>query len=86
MEREKAVLQKGILEGKQFVLTGHLEELTRDQAKKLIESKGGRVASVVSDKIGYVVVGSSPGSKLDKAKKLGIRIMDEVEFKMLISQ
>jgi DNA ligase (NAD+) len=72
------------LESKQFVLTGKLRTMTRDEASDLIVSLGGRVTSSVSKKTDYVVVGEDPGSKLDRAEKLGIRILAEEEFRRLI--
>jgi len=71
------------LAGKTFVLTGTLAHMTRDQAKKLIEDAGGRVAASVSKKTDYVVAGSDAGSKLDKAKELGVAVIDESEMKKL---
>ncbi len=65
------------LEGKTFVLTGTLPSLTRDQAKQRIEDAGGKVSSAVSKKTDYVVAGSDAGSKLDKAKALGVEVIDE---------
>jgi DNA ligase (NAD+) len=59
--------------------------MTRDQAKKLIEDAGGRVAGSVSKKTDYVVAGSDAGSKLDKAKELGVAVIDEDEMKKLAS-
>ncbi|MEE2987199.1 MAG: NAD-dependent DNA ligase LigA [Nitrospinota bacterium] len=73
-----------VLEGKQFVLTGTLESLTRDQAREKIVALGGRITSSVSKKTDYVVAGADPGSKLDKAKKLEVKILREAEFKGLI--
>ncbi|MCB0320833.1 MAG: NAD-dependent DNA ligase LigA [Bdellovibrionales bacterium] len=70
--------------GKNFVLTGTLTSLSRGDAKERIESLGGRVVSSVSAKTNYVVVGDSPGSKLEKAKTLGISILSEDEFLKLI--
>ena len=70
--------------GKQFVLTGKMESYTRDEARALIESKGGRVNSSVSKKTDYVVAGEEAGSKLDKATELGVTIIDEAQFKKMI--
>jgi len=66
--------------GKQFVLTGRLETLTRDEARALIEARGGRVTFTVSKKTDYVVAGEEAGSKLDKAQSLGLRIIDEAQL------
>lgn len=68
------------LEGLRFVLTGGLEALSRGDAKELLESAGAKVTSAVSSKTDYVVAGSDPGSKLDKAQRLGLRILDETAF------
>jgi DNA ligase (NAD+) len=69
--------------GKQFVLTGRLETMTRDEARAMIEARGGRVTSTVSKKTDYVVAGEEAGSKLDKARTLGLRIIDEAQLKEL---
>jgi DNA ligase (NAD+) len=70
--------------GKLFVLTGTLENFTRDDARSLIESKGGRVVSSVSKKTDYVIAGDEAGSKLDRANELGVTVIDEAAFlKML---
>ena len=72
------------LAGKIFVLTGGLETLTRDEAKDKIRTLGGDISSSVSKSVDYVVAGSEPGEKYDKAKKLGVKIIAEKEFiKML---
>lgn len=76
----EAKQQSAKLAGQTFVLTGGLEKLTRDSAKEKIRAWGGEVSESVSKKTGYVVVGSEPGSKYDKAKKLGIKILSEDEF------
>jgi DNA ligase (NAD+) len=70
--------------GKQFVLTGTLASFTRDEAGALIEARGGRVNSSVSKKTDYVVAGEAAGSKLDKAESLGITVIDEDGFKLML--
>jgi DNA ligase (NAD+) len=65
------------LAGKTFVLTGTLAHYTRDEAKKMIEDAGGKVTGSVSKKTDYVVAGADAGSKLDKAKELGVKVIDE---------
>jgi DNA ligase (NAD+) len=70
--------------GKQFVLTGRLETLTRDEARLAIESRGGRVTSTVSKKTDYVVAGEEAGSKLDKARALGVEVIDEAMLKTML--
>ena len=81
---EAAPEEERPLEGKVFVFTGALESMTRDEAKNLVERLGGRAASSVSRKVDYVVVGKDPGSKYDKARELGLTIIDEEEFKKLV--
>jgi DNA ligase (NAD+) len=72
------------LAGKIFVLTGTLGEFTRQQAQQAIEDRGGKVTSSVSKKTDYVVAGENPGSKFNKAEKLGVIILDEMSFKTLL--
>ncbi len=71
------------LAGKTFVLTGTLAHLTRDEAKRMIEDAGGKVAGSVSKKTDYVVAGADAGSKLDKAKELGVEVIDESKLEQL---
>jgi DNA ligase (NAD+) len=80
---EPKIKEKGKLAGKIFLFTGALKEFGRDEARNLVESLGGMTASIVSKKVDYVVVGEDPGSKLDKAKELGVQILTEEEFKKL---
>ncbi|MFO7717166.1 MAG: NAD-dependent DNA ligase LigA [Desulfohalobium sp.] len=72
------------LQGWRFVLTGTLPHMTRAAAKKAIESRGGRVVNAVSNAVDYVVVGENPGSKLDRARELGITILDEAGLNALL--
>jgi len=72
------------LAGKTFVLTGSMARYSRDQAKKLIEDAGGRVSGSVSKKTDYVVAGEDAGSKLDKAKELGVSVIDEKKMEELL--
>ena len=74
------------LEGKTFVLTGTLNSMTRDEAGDKIKMRGGKTSSSVSKKTSYVVAGTSPGSKLDKAEQLGVIILNEDEFLKLIGE
>ena len=71
--------------GKIFVLTGKLEQFTRDDAAKLIEDRGGRVSSSVSKKTDYVVAGADAGSKLTKAESLGVKVLSEDKFREMIN-
>jgi DNA ligase (NAD+) len=72
--------------GKQFVLTGRLETMTRDEARAAIEARGGRVTSTVSKKTDYVVAGEEAGSKLDKAQALGLKVIAEAGLKEMLGQ
>jgi DNA ligase (NAD+) len=71
-------------QGMQFVVTGGLERMSRDEAKAAIEARGGRVTSSVSKKTSVVVVGKDPGSKYDKARELGVRCVQEDEFRGML--
>ncbi len=83
MEYEK---RHGNLAGLTFVFTGSLKDFTREEAKEMVEQEGGKVASTVSRNVDYVVVGEKPGSKYEKAKELGIKIINEEEFKRLLGE
>ena len=74
------------LEGKSFVLTGSLDQLTRDDAKQRLTSHGARVTASVSGKTDFLVAGSDPGSKLVRAEELGIPVLDEIAFMLLLEE
>ena len=74
------------LSGMEFVLTGTLEALTRKEAEEQIKALGGTIGSSVTRKTTCLVAGADPGSKLDKARSLGTKIMNEAEFLQLLSQ
>ena len=75
-----------VLDGLSIVVTGSLEEFSRDGAKEEILRRGGKAASSVSKKTAFVVVGDAPGSKYDKAVDLGVPILDEDGFRVLLDQ
>ena len=72
-------------QGQSFVLTGELKLMTRDEAKEKIQTLGGNVSSSVSKSTDYVIVGKNPGSKYDKARELGVKIINEKELIKMIS-
>ena len=79
-----AEIGKGPLAGKTFVLTGTLEKMTREEAEEAIGQLDGKVSGSVSRKTSYLVVGADAGSKLEKARSLGVPILTEDEFRALI--
>jgi len=86
MEEKRVAPKSSRLAGKSFVFTGTLERHSREDAGALVVSHGGKVVSSVSKKTDYVVVGADPGSKHDKAKSLGVPILDEAAFEKLIAK
>jgi len=75
----------GVLEGKTVVVTGSLENFTRQQVQQAIKAAGGKASSSVSKKTGFVLAGTDPGGKLEKARQLGVRVIDEQEFMRILS-
>jgi DNA ligase (NAD+) len=84
MSEDVAVRKNSALDGKTVVVTGALKDYTRDEIKRLIRSFGGNPSSSVSGKTDFVLAGEDPGSKLKKARELGIKVIKEEEFKKLI--
>jgi DNA ligase (NAD+) len=82
---EKRVVKSAKLEGKSFVFTGGLANRSREEAGEIVKQHGGTVIGSVSKKTSYVVVGTDPGSKYDKAKELGVPILSETDFEKLIA-
>jgi DNA ligase (NAD+) len=84
--RTKETKKEGRLTGKKFVFTGTLPSMSRPDASDLVMKNGGMVASAIGKDIDYVIVGADPGSKYEKAKKLGLTILDENEFKKVVGE
>ena len=81
---EPSVEPAGPLAGKTFVLTGTLSSMTREEATEALERHGAKISGSVSKKTNYVVAGAEAGSKLEKAQKLGVEVLNEDEFRDLI--
>jgi DNA ligase (NAD+) len=84
MRAEPAPAREGPLSGLTFVITGTLPTLSRQRATELIEAAGGKVTGSVSGKTDYLLLGEDPGSKLDKARELGVRLLDEQGLRGLL--
>ena len=80
------MLRAPVFAGKTFVLTGTLPTMTREEATAKIEAAGGKVTGSVSKKTDFVLAGAEAGSKLDKARELGVEILDEAEFLKLCGE
>ena len=83
---EPSMPMESSLSGRKFCFTGTLKSMTQPEAKKRVEDRGGEVVSSVSSRLDYLVAGEEPGSKLDKAKSLGVRILDESAFLEMIGE
>lgn len=83
--RDESISTDTTLAGKVFVITGSFPDFSRDQLAALIQARGGKVTNSVSKKTSYLLVGENPGSKLETAKVLGVQILEENEFKQLVS-
>jgi DNA ligase (NAD+) len=84
IEPEGTVIEAGVFTGKTFVLTGTLPTMKREEAEQKILAAGGKVSGSVSKKTSYVLAGAEAGSKLDKARELGVPVIDEAEFKRML--
>jgi DNA ligase (NAD+) len=84
--KEESEVRETPVTGKTFVLTGALESMTRDEARKIIETSGGRVSSSVSKKTDFLIAGRDPGSKYAQAQRLGVKTINESEFKKMIGR
>jgi DNA ligase (NAD+) len=76
----------GVLSGKTFVLTGSLPDMTREEAKELIEAHGGKVSASVSKRTDYVVAGEEAGSKLEQARGLGVAVLDKAGLQKMLKE
>jgi DNA ligase (NAD+) len=86
LTEEKKTIKKSAITGKIFIFTGELESFSRTQAQDAVENLGGKWVTSISKNVDFVVVGKDPGSKYDKAKSLGLKIISEEEFKKVIRE
>lgn len=86
LQQQPSEPESASLAGAKFCFTGTLKSMTRSEAKKAVEERGGQVVSAVSSQLDFLVAGDDPGSKLDKATSLGIRILGEDEFMKMIKE
>ncbi len=86
VQKYKEVVSSSVLHNKKIVFTGSLEKMTRGEAKEMAKAKGAKIMSSVSANVDFVVAGSDPGSKLKKAKELGVEVMDEDKWMGLLSE
>jgi DNA ligase (NAD+) len=84
MEKEKVEEKKDILTGLTFVVTGTLKNYSRDEIHNYIKKLGGKVSNSVSKNTDYLICGESPGSKLEKARAIGVKVISEEEFEELV--
>jgi DNA ligase (NAD+) len=84
VEPQRAAPSEGPLSGRVFCFTGGLSTMSRDEAKLLVEQRGAKTSASITKTVTDVVAGAKAGSKLDKARKLGIAILDEDEFRALV--
>jgi len=78
---EKRIPQEKTLDGQRFVITGTLDDFTRDGIRIYIRQFGGKVSDTISSKTDYLILGKNPGSKFEKAKKLGITVINEKKLR-----
>lgn len=84
VEREKGIKVNPKISGRKFVITGSLDSISRDEAKEKIRAMGGEVSDSVTSKTDFLIAGADPGSKLEKANKLGVKVLDEKSFKGML--
>lgn len=85
ISNDAGIKKEGPLSGMSFIFTGTLTKFTRNEAEKIVIDLGGTISNSVNKKTNYVVVGDSPGSKVDQANKLGIKVLNELDFQKLIA-